>query len=120
MPALAEAAIGRNGDASLVGSDGFHAKTTTSDKVVEPVSLTGVYKNLPQGIVALVFRCKAVGGELRTTPEAAECRWLTLDEVRELMTEAYGVRLLDAVADGPIGVRSHDGTRLLGSADALR
>jgi ADP-ribose pyrophosphatase YjhB (NUDIX family) len=28
---------------------------------VEPIALTGVYKNLTRGIVALVFRCKITG-----------------------------------------------------------
>ncbi len=36
---------------------------------VEPVALTGVYKNMNRGIVALVFRCKAIGGQLNTSDE---------------------------------------------------
>ena len=32
--------------------------------LVEPIALTGVYKNLSRGIVALVFRCRAAGGIL--------------------------------------------------------
>lgn len=32
--------------------------------------LSGVYKNMPRGIVALVFRCAPVGGRLTTTDEA--------------------------------------------------
>jgi 8-oxo-dGTP diphosphatase len=31
---------------------------------VEPAALTGVYKNMRRGIVALVLRCKATGGQL--------------------------------------------------------
>jgi 8-oxo-dGTP diphosphatase len=29
---------------------------------IEPGPLTGIYKNMPRGIVALVFRCKITGG----------------------------------------------------------
>jgi 8-oxo-dGTP diphosphatase len=31
---------------------------------IEPVALTGVYKNMARGIVALVFRCDVVRGHL--------------------------------------------------------
>ena len=79
---------------------------------VEPERLTGVYKNMARGIVALVFRCRLTGGELTATSEARECRWLSPAEVRELLTEAYAVRMLDALDPGPAAVRSHDGTRL--------
>ena len=33
---------------------------------IEPIALTGVYKNMTRGIVALVFRCKITGGQLTT------------------------------------------------------
>jgi 8-oxo-dGTP diphosphatase len=33
---------------------------------IEPGALTGVYKNMPRGIIALVFRCKITGGQLVT------------------------------------------------------
>src|SRR5215470_17338705 len=36
---------------------------------VEPIALTGVYKNMSRAIVALVFRCKITGGDLATTDE---------------------------------------------------
>lgn len=80
---------------------------------VEPERLTGVYKNLPRGIVALVFRCRLAGGHATATAEAAELRWLTPADVAELMDEAYAVRILDALHDGPPHVRTHDGTHLL-------
>lgn len=79
--------------------------------------LSGVYKNMTRGIVALVFRCHAVNGNVQHTPEASEVAWLTPDEVRERMTEAFAVRLLDAIGattHGPT-LRSHDGTKLLAS-----
>jgi 8-oxo-dGTP diphosphatase len=46
---------------------------------VEPDALTGVYKNLAQGIVALVFRCHATGGLLASTAEVDDLRWLHRD-----------------------------------------
>src|SRR5260370_40317837 len=29
---------------------------------IEPIALTGIYKNMTRGIIALVFRCKTTGG----------------------------------------------------------
>lgn len=84
--------------------------------LVEPVALTGVYKNLARGIVALVFRCRPLVGEPGPTAEAREVRWLDREQVHGLMDEAYAVRLLDAYADGPPRIRSHDGVRLAASA----
>jgi 8-oxo-dGTP diphosphatase len=81
---------------------------------VEPVSLTGVYKNMTRGIVALVFRCKITGGELATTDETAGFRWADRAEVAELASEAYAIRVLDALhGDEPPAIRQHDGVHLL-------
>jgi 8-oxo-dGTP diphosphatase len=81
--------------------------------VVEVERLTGVYKNMTRGIVALVFRCRVAGGALGLSDEVRECRWLTPDELHAAMSEAYAVRLLDALETGPPHVRAHDGTTLL-------
>ena len=81
--------------------------------VVEVERLTGVYKNMTRGIVALVFRCRAVGGSLCLTDEVRASRWMSPAELSDSMTEAYAVRLLDALLDGPPRVRVHDGTALL-------
>jgi ADP-ribose pyrophosphatase YjhB (NUDIX family) len=80
---------------------------------VRPQRLTGVYKNMERGIVALVFRCSVVAGEQSSTAEAAEVAWLAVDEVRNRLDEAYAVRLLDGLLDGPPKVRVHDGVRLV-------
>ena len=81
---------------------------------VEPVALTGVYKNMTRAIVALVFRCKITGGDLTTTDEASAFRWATDTEVADLAEEAYAVRVLDALHDDhPPAVRHHDGVHLL-------
>jgi 8-oxo-dGTP diphosphatase len=81
--------------------------------VVRPQRLTGVYKNMRRGIVAMVFRCEVTSGHVTTSDEVGECRWAEPGEVPALMDEAYAVRLLDAVADGPPAVRAHDGVSLL-------
>ncbi|MEU0885386.1 NUDIX hydrolase [Lentzea sp. NPDC005914] len=74
--------------------------------------LTGVYKNMKRGVVALVFRCTPLNEPIRVTDEAAEIRWMTLDEVREAMTPAYAVRVADAFEAGT-QTRAHDGVNLL-------
>jgi 8-oxo-dGTP diphosphatase len=81
---------------------------------VEPGQLSGVYQNMSQDIVAMVFRCTAASGQRTTSDETSRVEWLSPNQFKELMTEAYAVRLLDAVEpneDTP--VRSHDGRNLL-------
>ena len=81
---------------------------------VEPVGLTGVYKNMNRGIVALVFRCKITGGDLTTTDEASAFRWADGTQIADLMDQAYAIRVLDAISgDRPPAVRHHDGVHLL-------
>jgi 8-oxo-dGTP diphosphatase len=81
---------------------------------VEPVSLTGVYKNMNRGIIALVFRCTATGGELATSDETETFRWASEPEIRELASEAYAVRVIDAMHDrNPAAIRQHDGKQLI-------
>jgi 8-oxo-dGTP diphosphatase len=77
--------------------------------------LTGVYKNLSRGIVALVFRCTLESGSATATDEAREVRWMSVDEVRDAMTPAYAVRVTDAFGDMP-RTRAHDGTNLIGDS----
>lgn len=74
--------------------------------------LSGVYKNMPRGIVALVFRCSPVGGRLTTTDEALSARWLGVEEIRQHMDPAYVVRVTDAFAEGA-PARVHDGVDLV-------
>jgi len=74
--------------------------------------LTGVYKNLTHGIVALVYRCRPAGGEPRATEEAREIRWMTKEEVQSAMVPAFGVRVLDAFEEAPQS-RAHDGANLV-------
>ncbi|MBA2557079.1 MAG: NUDIX hydrolase [Chloroflexi bacterium] len=85
--------------------------------VVESVHLTGVYKNMERGIVALVFRCRSRVGELQSTTEASRVQWVNREQIPQLMDEAYAVRVLDALDDGFPRIRSHDGVAL---RDSLR
>jgi 8-oxo-dGTP diphosphatase len=74
--------------------------------------LTGIYKNMKLGVVALVFRCTPVRGQAHSTFESRQVKWLTLGEVTDLMLPAYAVRVEDAFSD-QVSVRSHDGTQLI-------
>jgi len=89
---------------------------------IEPVALTGVYKNMTRGIIALVFRCKMPAGlwRLAANDEIAAFRWADEAEVAELADEAYAIRVLDAMRDQPTAVRAHDGVRLLGPDSTRR
>jgi 8-oxo-dGTP diphosphatase len=81
---------------------------------IEPDTLTGVYKNMNRGIIALVFRCKITGGQLATNDEVTDFRWADEPSIRQLASEAYAVRILDALASGsqPV-IRHHDGIHVL-------
>jgi ADP-ribose pyrophosphatase YjhB (NUDIX family) len=84
---------------------------------VEPIALTGVYKNVTRGVVALVFRCRATGGHLITNDEVAAFRWANPSDLDNLMAEAYAVRILDALRlQDATAVRSHDGINILPEA----
>lgn len=95
--------------------DGLRRETREETGLdIEPDRLTGVYKNMTRGIVALVFRCKITGGELATTDETAAFRWADEHDISELATEVYAVRVLDALyGDTSPAVRHHDGRQLL-------
>jgi 8-oxo-dGTP diphosphatase len=55
---------------------------------IEPDTLTGVYKNMNRGIIALVFRCKVTGGELTTNDEVTDFRWADESNIRQLASQA--------------------------------
>ncbi|MFF2747484.1 NUDIX hydrolase [Kitasatospora sp. NPDC058048] len=74
--------------------------------------LTGVYKNMTCGIVALVFRCRPEDGAEQLSSESTAIAWLTPDEVTDRMAEVYAVRVLDALRPGLTRIRSHDGRHL--------
>lgn len=74
--------------------------------------LTGVYKNLNRGIVALVFRCTPHGPPHPDSAEAAAIRWVDPAAVPALMAPAFAVRVSDAFAVEP-AARAHDGVGLV-------
>ena len=81
--------------------------------LVEPERLSGIYKHMGLGVVALVFRARLLGGTPAITDEAAEILWIDRDQVAARITEAFAIRVMDAL-DGPWPqIRHHDGTRLL-------
>jgi 8-oxo-dGTP pyrophosphatase MutT (NUDIX family) len=81
---------------------------------VEPDRLTGVYKNMPRGIVALVFRAHVVGGMVaQPTDETTQMQWLSTDDITDRCDEAYAVRVHDALDDTDTVVRAHDGVNVL-------
>jgi 8-oxo-dGTP diphosphatase len=84
---------------------------------VEVERLTGVYKNMSQGIVALVFRCRLLSEPLPHTDEASAVAWHDIADVSKLMKPAYAARVLDAAFDAAaVHIRAHDGVDLLPNA----
>jgi ADP-ribose pyrophosphatase YjhB (NUDIX family) len=72
--------------------------------------LTGIYQNMQRDILALVFRCVVETGDPKTSDESTQVQWLSRDEVTSQMTEAYAVRVTDALDfAGEVKVRPHDG-----------
>ncbi len=87
---------------------------------VEVGPLTGVYKNMPRGIVALVFRCRLLSDPRPQTDEAIAVEWRDIQELSTVMLPAYAVRVLDAL-DGEVHVRAHDGANVRsGALDSRR
>jgi ADP-ribose pyrophosphatase YjhB (NUDIX family) len=77
---------------------------------VEVERLTGVYKNVARGVVALVFRCQLVDGEATPSDEASEVAWIPVGEALERMSAAFAVRVDDAARSSPrVACRAHDG-----------
>jgi ADP-ribose pyrophosphatase YjhB (NUDIX family) len=81
---------------------------------IEPTNLTGVYKNVSRGVVALVFRATVCSGvESASAGEVAEVAWLTPSEVQGRCDEAYAIRVADALSGQPALARAHDGVNLV-------
>ncbi|MGG7571200.1 NUDIX hydrolase [Streptomyces sirii] len=94
--------------------DGVHREVYEETGLkVQADRLTGVYKNMARGIVALVFRCHVEGGHEQLSDESTAVEWLTSDEVSDRMGDVYAVRVLDALRDDAPHVRSHDGRKLI-------
>ncbi|WP_116708284.1 NUDIX hydrolase [Actinomycetospora cinnamomea] len=79
--------------------------------------LTGAYKNMPRGIISLVFRCHPLSTSTTSSDEATEARWVHRSEIPQMMTEAYAIRVSDAFLEGAPAVRAHDGKSLVNSSE---
>jgi 8-oxo-dGTP diphosphatase len=77
--------------------------------------LTGVYKNMSRGIVALVYRCSIAAGDPRTSSETTSVRWVDRDQIDALMSPAYSARVHDAF-NADTASRAHDGVNLIDPA----
>jgi 8-oxo-dGTP diphosphatase len=75
--------------------------------------LTGVYKNMVRGVVALVFRAHITAGQPHPTEETQRVEWWEPDQISRHMDEAYSVRILDALQHHGTSIRAHDGVRVL-------
>ena len=78
--------------------------------------LTGVYKNMPRGIIALVFACELKGAHESGSVEASEVAWVPLSRIDSRCAEIYAVRVRDARNASTPSIRHHDGKRILGSS----
>lgn len=74
--------------------------------------LTGVYKNMNLGVVALVFRCVAIGGTPQATDESQEVQWVEVDEALTLMSPTFAIRVEDSSLP-TAAHRIHDGSTVL-------
>jgi ADP-ribose pyrophosphatase YjhB (NUDIX family) len=75
--------------------------------------LTGVYKNIRIGVVALVFRCTPLSVGIQTQSHEAETiRWVNLADIPNLMAPAFAIRVTDAF-DDYTQTRLHDGVQLI-------
>lgn len=79
---------------------------------VEIVSLTGVYKHMTLGVVALVFRARLRTPAATKSPEAEKVAWVPVSMVNDIMRPVHAVRIQDALSQG-VALREHDGVRLL-------
>jgi 8-oxo-dGTP diphosphatase len=75
--------------------------------------LTGVYKNMTMGVVALVFRCMSIGGTPQATDESRDIQWLDLADALTLMPPTFAIRVQDAASLSTAAHRTHDGTAIL-------
>ena len=80
---------------------------------VNPIRLTGVYKNMRLGVVSLAFRCEVIGGEMHTSSESTRVEWISVPDAVASMPEARAVRVTDALRDDGPFVRIHDGDAVM-------
>ena len=97
----------RSGEATGLDIPAFHAHRRLQE-------------HAPRQVIALVFRCKITGGYLTANDEVTAFHWADEADIRQLTSEAYAVRVLDALSGYyPAAVRHHDGANLM-AADTER
>lgn len=81
---------------------------------IKPVRLTGVYKNMKIGVIALVFLAEYTAGETSTSSESLAVEWHPRKSIPDLMSPAFACRLLDAVdGSAEVAIRMNDGISIL-------
>ncbi|KQZ90256.1 NUDIX hydrolase [Phycicoccus sp. Root563] len=80
---------------------------------IEVGPLTGVYKNMTLGIIALVFKCKLASTYSENSDEAQRVEWHKCELGYTLVDHVYSKRLLDASTAGEPAIRSHNGRNFL-------
>ena len=81
---------------------------------VDVLKLTGVYKNLVVGVVALVFKCKYLGGEPSISNETKQVKWMSFEQAQELLSKTFKTRVADSMSSSDIAfVRTHDGINFI-------
>lgn len=61
----------------------------------EIVSFVGISKNLDRDIVNLDFRCRYLSGELTTSEESLQVRWVSPEEAKKLVDFPLTIKRLD-------------------------
>jgi ADP-ribose pyrophosphatase YjhB (NUDIX family) len=84
---------------------------------VQPIRLTGVYKNMKLGVISLAFLCQVTGGQEHETNEASRVAWLSPNEAVNAMPAARAIRVTDALSEQGPFVRVHDGNVILSASD---
>lgn len=79
--------------------------------IAEADGVTGVYQNMGRGIVNIVFKGRAVGGELTTSKETKEAGFFKKDQetIDQLVTRPHWqVRIHDALKRQPTSVQYYN------------
>ncbi|PSR56639.1 NUDIX hydrolase [Adhaeribacter arboris] len=82
--------------------------------LVQIDKLTGIYKNITLGIVALVFKCKYISGLPIPSNETMQVAWLPQNVATSLMSSVFATRVEDALNfNGIPSIRNHDGIKFI-------
>ena len=82
---------------------------------IEPLRLSGVYKNMMRSVVSLVFVARVTGGHITTSDETQCVEWWRPQTVSDRMEPTYAIRVWDGLRDDGPAVRAHDGISVLAS-----